>query len=78
MTTRDTATSVLDDLDGELVRMADTGAPELSRLAAFANVADALQFMIVPVDRPWFFGALQMLVERHHLPVKRLDAAAAH
>lgn len=75
MTTRDTATAVLEDLDGELVRMSDNGAPQLSRLAAFANVADALQFMIIPVDRPWFFGALHILVERHHLPVTVLDNA---
>jgi len=75
LTTRDTATAVLEDLDGELVRMSDTGAPQLSRLAAFANVADALQFMIIPVDRPWFFVELKTLVERHHLPVMTLDDA---
>ncbi|MDR6992929.1 hypothetical protein [Luteimonas sp. 3794] len=77
MTTRDTATAVLEDLDGELIRMSDTGAPQLSRLAAFANVADALQFIIVPPDRHWFFVELHALVERHHLPVNTLDESLA-
>lgn len=79
MNTRETATAVLEDLDGELVRMSDTGAPQLSRLAAFANVADALQFIVAPLDRHWFFVELRTLVERHHLPVNALDEApAAH
>lgn len=79
LTTRDTANAVLEDLDGELVRMSGSGATQLSRLAAFANVADALQFMIVPMDRPWFLDSLQILVDRHHLPVSTLDdMRAAH
>ena len=75
MTTRDTATAVLKDLDGELLRMSDSGATQLSRLAAFANVADALQFIVVPPDRGWFFVELRTLVDRHHLPVSTLDDA---
>ena len=72
MTTRETALAVLQDLDAELQRVSTRGASALTRLAVFANVADALQFIVAPQDHPWLHARLDEVVTRYRVPVSSL------